>query len=78
MTFSISISIIWVLCKSINKLIQILIYNCSDKQHLFIPYSMNRDDADIKALKGELAEAILLVKVSMEAQDSQDVFDHLV
>ena len=39
---------------------------------------MNRDDADIKALKGELAEAILLVKVSMEALDFQDVFDHLV
>jgi len=38
---------------------------------------MNRDDADIKALKVELAESILLVKVSLESMDFDDVFDHL-
>jgi hypothetical protein len=38
---------------------------------------MNRDDADIKALKVELAESILLVKVSLEAGDFEDVYDHL-
>ena len=37
----------------------------------------NRDDADIKALKVELAESILLVKVSLESGDFDDVFDHL-
>lgn len=38
---------------------------------------MNRDDADIKALKVELAESILLVKVSLESNDFDDVYDHL-
>lgn len=39
---------------------------------------MNRDDADVKALKQELNQAILLVKVSMESLDYDDVYEHLL